>query len=36
LAGYKTEFLSLFGFGLQDIDYSKDSNENLPISGLIE
>ncbi len=36
LQGYKSEFLSLFGFGLADIDYSIDSNENLPISGLVE
>ena len=36
LQGYKSEFLSLFGFGLAGIDYSIDSNENLPISGLVE
>ena len=36
LAGYKTEFLSLFGFGLEGIDYSIDTNENLPITGLVE
>lgn len=36
LQGYKSEFLSLFGFGLEGIDYSIDSNENLLISGLIE
>ncbi|MCX6205385.1 MAG: trans-2-enoyl-CoA reductase family protein [Bacteroidetes bacterium] len=36
LQGYKSEFLSLFGFGLEGIDYSIDSNENLPISGLVE
>ncbi len=36
LQGYKSEFLSLFGFGLAGIDYSSDSNENLPISGLVE
>lgn len=36
LAGYKTEFLSLFGFGLEGIDYSIETNENLPITGLVE
>ena len=36
LIGYKNEFLSLFGFGLNGIDYSLDVNENLPISGLVE
>jgi enoyl-[acyl-carrier protein] reductase/trans-2-enoyl-CoA reductase (NAD+) len=36
LVGYKTEFLSLFGFGLEGIDYSLDTNENLPITGLVE
>jgi enoyl-[acyl-carrier protein] reductase/trans-2-enoyl-CoA reductase (NAD+) len=36
LVGYKSEFLSLFGFGLDGIDYSLDVNENLPISGLVE
>jgi enoyl-[acyl-carrier protein] reductase/trans-2-enoyl-CoA reductase (NAD+) len=36
LGGYKSEFLSLFGFGLEGIDYSLDTNENLPISGLVE
>jgi enoyl-[acyl-carrier protein] reductase/trans-2-enoyl-CoA reductase (NAD+) len=36
LVGYKSEFLSLFGFGLEGIDYTLDTNENLPISGLVE
>lgn len=36
LIGYKTEFLSLFGFGQEEIDYSLDVNENLPITGLVE
>jgi enoyl-[acyl-carrier protein] reductase/trans-2-enoyl-CoA reductase (NAD+) len=36
LEGYKTEFLSLFGFGLEGINYSVDTNENLPINGLVE
>ncbi len=36
LQGYKSEFLSLFGFGLDGIDYSLDTNENLSINGLEE
>jgi enoyl-[acyl-carrier protein] reductase/trans-2-enoyl-CoA reductase (NAD+) len=36
LDGYKTEFLSLFGFGLDGIDYNIDTNENLPMIGLVE
>jgi enoyl-[acyl-carrier protein] reductase/trans-2-enoyl-CoA reductase (NAD+) len=36
LEGYKTEFLSLFGFGIEGIDYTADTNENLPITGLVE
>ena len=36
LKGYKSEFISLFGFGLEGIDYSLETNENLPISGLVE
>jgi enoyl-[acyl-carrier protein] reductase/trans-2-enoyl-CoA reductase (NAD+) len=36
LVGYKTEFLSLFGFGIEGIDYTADTNENLPITGLVE
>jgi len=36
LQGYKSEFLSLFGFGLDSIDYSLDTNENLSIIGLVE
>ncbi|MBY0481376.1 MAG: trans-2-enoyl-CoA reductase family protein [Chitinophagaceae bacterium] len=35
LKGYKYEFLSLFGFGLDGIDYSVDVDENLPITGLV-
>ncbi|HMJ70131.1 MAG TPA: enoyl-ACP reductase FabV [Cyclobacteriaceae bacterium] len=34
LQGYKSDFLSLFGFGLKDINYSEDVNENVPIEGL--
>lgn len=36
LIGYKNDFLSLFGFGHEGIDYSLDVNENLPITGLVE
>ncbi len=35
LEGYKEEFLSLFGFGLTNLDYDKDVNENIEISELV-
>lgn len=35
LKGYKTDFLNLFGFGVEGIDYLKDVNENVEIDGLI-
>lgn len=31
LTGYKNDFLNLFGFGFEGIDYTKDVNENLHI-----
>lgn len=34
LAGYKADFLSLFGFGLANVDYAADVNENVPMEGL--
>ena len=34
LAGYKNDFLNLFGFGLQNIDYIADSNELVFISSI--
>jgi enoyl-[acyl-carrier protein] reductase / trans-2-enoyl-CoA reductase (NAD+) len=36
LPGYKSDFLSLFGFGLEGVDYATDVNENRKISGLVE
>ena len=36
LVGYKAEFMSLFGFGLEGFDYSVNVNENLTISGLVQ
>jgi len=35
LAGYKKDFYSLFGFGLEGVDYAADSNENIEIPGLV-
>ena len=34
LAGYKQDFLNLFGFGLSNIDYKADSNELLLIDSI--
>lgn len=34
LAGYKQDFLNLFGFGLKEIDYTADSNELLMIDSI--
>ena len=31
LAGYKQDFLNLFGFGLEGVDYEKDTNELVEI-----
>jgi len=35
LAGYKAEFLRLFGFGIQGVDYSADVNPQVDIPGLV-
>lgn len=35
LAGYKNDFLNLFGFNFPEVDYSRDVNENVEISGLL-
>jgi len=35
LRGYRSDFLSLFGFGLEGIDYNADVNENVVIPGLV-
>lgn len=34
--GYKESFLRLFGFGLEQVDYSKESNPNIAIPSLAE
>jgi len=34
LAGYKADFLNLFGFGFANVDYTEDVNENVSIDGL--
>jgi enoyl-[acyl-carrier protein] reductase/trans-2-enoyl-CoA reductase (NAD+) len=34
LAGYKSDFLNLFGFGYEGIDYAADVNEMVEIAGL--
>lgn len=34
LNGYKSDFLNLFGFGFDGIDYNADTNENVEIEGL--
>lgn len=35
-AGYQQEFLKLFGFGLDGVDYEADVSPEVPISGLVE
>jgi enoyl-[acyl-carrier protein] reductase/trans-2-enoyl-CoA reductase (NAD+) len=35
LNGYKSDFLNLFGFGLDSVDYAAEANENVAIPGLI-
>jgi enoyl-[acyl-carrier protein] reductase / trans-2-enoyl-CoA reductase (NAD+) len=36
LAGYKADFLNLFGFAVAGIDYAADANENVSMPGLVE
>lgn len=36
LNGYKSDFLNLFGFGFDGVDYLEDVNENVGIPGLVE
>ncbi|WP_199138818.1 enoyl-ACP reductase FabV [Pedobacter sp. ASV12] len=36
LAGYKTDFLNLFGFDIAGVDYQADVNEVVDIPGLVE
>ncbi len=35
LKGYKTDFLNLFGFSVDKVDYQADANENVDIPGLV-
>ncbi len=35
MAGYKEEFLRLFGFGLEGVDYEADVNPEVNITHLI-
>lgn len=35
LAGYKNDFLTLFGFAQEGVDYQADVNENIEIDGLV-
>jgi enoyl-[acyl-carrier protein] reductase/trans-2-enoyl-CoA reductase (NAD+) len=35
LNGYKSDFINLFGFGVDGIDYAAESNEMVEIPGLI-
>ena len=34
LAGYKQDFLNLFGFGFNNVDYTADSNELTKIKSI--
>ena len=36
LAGYKSDFLNLFGFAVAGVDYQADANEMIEIPGLVE
>lgn len=36
LAGYKKDFLNLFGFDVADVDYQADVNEMVEVPGLVE
>ena len=35
LAGYKQDFLNLFGFGFEGVDYESDTNEMVTISSIL-
>ena len=35
-AGYKSEFLRLFGFGVEQVNYEEDVNPEVPIPGLVQ
>ena len=34
LAGYKQDFLNLFGFGFEGVDYDADANEMVGVSSI--
>ena len=34
LAGYKQDFLNLFGFGFTNVDYNADSNELIMVNSI--
>ncbi|MCX2576003.1 enoyl-ACP reductase FabV [Pedobacter sandarakinus] len=36
LAGYRSDFLALFGFEVDGVDYKKDTNEMVEIEGLVD
>lgn len=36
LKGYRSEFLSLFGFEIEGVDYQQETNEIVEIDGLVE
>ncbi|MES2411646.1 MAG: enoyl-ACP reductase FabV [Bacteroidota bacterium] len=36
LAGYKSDFLNLFGFDVAGVDYQADANEMVEVPGLVE
>jgi enoyl-[acyl-carrier protein] reductase/trans-2-enoyl-CoA reductase (NAD+) len=35
LDGYQSDFLRLFGFGVKNVDYSADVDQNVAIPGLV-
>jgi len=36
LAGYKQDFLNLFGFGFEGVDYLADANELIKVASISE
>jgi enoyl-[acyl-carrier protein] reductase/trans-2-enoyl-CoA reductase (NAD+) len=36
LNGYKDDFLNLFGFGFDGVDYEQEADEDLAMEGLVE
>ena len=36
LDGYKDDFLNLFGFGFDGVDYEQEADEDLAMEGLVE